>query len=73
MNKQGRRVILIYKAHMYKEATIDPEGCSHNADEKTKRSWLHTQLRQVDQHKDIDIPVRDQREDDTMEEAIAYT
>ncbi len=24
MNKQGLRVILIYKAHMYKEATLDP-------------------------------------------------
>ena len=25
MNKQGRRAIFICKAHMYKEATLDPE------------------------------------------------
>ena len=37
MNKQGRRVILIYKAHMYKEATFDPERCSYKSDEKARR------------------------------------
>ena len=48
MNKDGRRVMLIYKAHMYKEATLDPKRCSHKADEKTMRSWLQTHLRQID-------------------------
>jgi hypothetical protein len=34
MNKQGRRVILIYKAHMYSDSSLDPERCSHKTDEK---------------------------------------
>jgi hypothetical protein len=34
MQKQGRRVILIYKAHMYKEATLDPEKCSYKSDDE---------------------------------------
>ena len=48
MNKQGRRVILIYKAHMYTEASLDLERCTHKSDEKDRRSWLHTHLRQID-------------------------
>jgi len=60
MNKQGRKVILIYKAHMYKEATLDPERCSYKSDEKARRIWLQTHLRQIDQYEDIDSPVRDQ-------------
>jgi hypothetical protein len=60
MNKEGRRVILIYKAHMYKEATLDPERCSYKSDEKARRIWLQTHLRQIDQYEDIDSPVRDQ-------------
>ena len=40
MNKQGRRVIMIYKAHMYKDATLDPERCSYKSDEKARRIWL---------------------------------
>jgi len=68
MNKQGRRVILIYKVHMYKETTLDPERCSHKSYEKAMRNWLQTHLRQIDQYEDIDNPVIDQQEDDTMEE-----
>ncbi len=37
MNKQGRIVILIYKAHMYKEATLDPKRCTYKSDEKARR------------------------------------
>jgi len=37
MNKQGRRVILIYKANMYTKASLDPERCTHKSDEKVKR------------------------------------
>jgi len=37
MSKQGRRVILIYKSHMYNEATLDPERCTHKSDDKAKR------------------------------------
>jgi hypothetical protein len=73
MHKQGRRVILFYKAHMYKEASLDPERCSYKSDEKAMRIWLQTHLRQIDQYEDIDSPVRDQHEDDTMEEADADT
>ena len=69
MQKQGRRVILIYKAHIYNEASLDPERCTHKSDEKARRSWLLTHLRQIDQYEDIDSPVRDQQDDDTMEEA----
>ena len=38
ISKQGRRVILIYKAHMYTEASLDPERCIHIVDEKANRS-----------------------------------
>jgi len=54
---------------MYNEASLDPERCKHKSDEKTRRSWLLTNLRQVDQYEDINSPVRDQHNDDTMEEA----
>ena len=60
---------MIYKAHMYKEATLDPERCSYKSDQKARRIWLQTHLRQIDQYEDIDYPVRDQQEDGTMEEA----
>ena len=42
MHKQGRRVILIYKAHMYTEASLDPERCTHKSDENAMRAWLVT-------------------------------
>ena len=48
MNKQSRMVILIYKAHMYTEASLDPERCTHKSDEKARRSWLLTHIRQID-------------------------
>ena len=73
MNKQGRRVILIYKAHMYKEATLDRERCSYKSDEKAMRIWLQTHLREIDEYEDVNSPDRDKHEDDTMEEADADT
>jgi hypothetical protein len=73
MIKQGCRVTLIYKAHMYSEASLDPERCTHKTDEKTRRIRLHTHLRPIDQYEDIESPVRGQHEDDTMEEADAGT
>ena len=48
MSKQGRKIILIYKAHMYTETSLDPERCTHKSDEKARRSWLQTHLRQID-------------------------
>ena len=71
MSKQGRRVILIYKAHMYSEATIDPERCTHKSDEKARRAWLLTHLRQIDQYEDINSPTGEDQEDDIMEEEDA--
>ena len=53
MNKQGRKVILIYKAHMHTEASLDPERCTHKSDEKAKRSWKQNHLRQIDQYENI--------------------
>ena len=38
MNKQGRKVILIYKAQMYSKSFLDPERCSHKTDEKAMRA-----------------------------------
>ena len=69
MHKQGRRVILIYKVHMYTEASLDPERCTHKSDEKARRSWLQTYLREIDQYEDIASPGINHQEDDTMEEA----
>ena len=73
MNKQGRRVILIYKAHMYTEASLDPERCPHKSDEKARRNSIQTHLRQIDQYEDIGNPVRDQQEDDTIEYVVTDT
>jgi hypothetical protein len=56
MNKQGRRAILIYKAHMYTEASLEPERCTHKSDEKAMRNWLQTHLREIDQYEDINSP-----------------
>ena len=69
MNKQGRRVILIYKAHMYTEASLDPERCTHKSDEKATRSWLQTHFSHIDQYEDIASPDIDHQEDDTIDEA----
>ncbi len=35
-SKQGLRSILIYKSHMYKEATLDPERCSQKSYQKAR-------------------------------------
>ena len=71
MIKQSRRIILTYKAHMYNEASLNPERFTHKSNEKARRSWLLTLLRQVDQYEDINSPIGDQQEDDTMEEEEA--
>jgi hypothetical protein len=56
MSKQGLRVILIYKSHMYNEATLDPERCTHKSDEKARRAWLVAYIRQIDKYEDIHSP-----------------
>jgi len=71
MSKQGRRVILIYKSHMDNEATLDPKRCTHESDDKAKRAWPVTHIRQIDQYEDIHIPTGEQQKDDIMEEEEA--
>ena len=71
MNKKGRRVILIYKAHMYNKSSLDPERCSHKTDEKARCAWLLSHIRQIEQYEDINNPTREQQEDDIMEEEDA--
>ncbi len=48
MRKHGRIVILIYRAHMYNEATLDLERCTHKSDEHARRAWLVNHLRQIE-------------------------
>ncbi len=71
MSKHGRKVILIYKAHMYNETTLDPERCTHKSDEKARRAWLLTHIRQIDKYEDINIPTSEHQEDDNMEKEDA--
>jgi hypothetical protein len=71
MNKQDRKVILIYKAHMYSESSLDTERCSHKTDEKARRAWLLSHIRQIDQYEDINSPIGEQQEDGIMEEEDA--
>ena len=59
MSKQGRRVTLIYKAHIYTEASLDPERCTHEEDEKAIRSWIVPHPCQIDQYEDLSSPYRD--------------
>ena len=66
--KHGRRVILIYKSHMYIESSLDPERCSHKTDEKARRAWLLSHIRQIEQYEDINSVAGEQQEDDIMEE-----
>jgi len=73
MHKQHRRVIRIYKAHMYTEASLDPERCTHTSDEKAMRIRLVSHLRQINQYEDINNPYIYWQEVDTMEEAEGGT
>ena len=73
MNKQGRSVIINYKSHMYNEATLDPERCTHKSNDTTMRVWLVTHNRQIDQYEYIHSPIGEQHEDDIMEEEDADT
>ena len=44
-SKQGLRIILIYKSHMHKEASLDPERCTQKTDRKARNLWVATQIR----------------------------
>ena len=71
MSKQGRRVILIYKSHMYDEATLDLERCTHKSDDKARRAWLVTHLRQINKYEDVHNPIGEQQEDVIIKETDA--
>ena len=47
---------MIYKAHMYYEASLNLERCTLKTDEKTKRNTLTTHLRHIDQYEDVTNP-----------------
>jgi hypothetical protein len=54
--KQGLRSILIYKSHMYTEASLDPERCNYKSDQKPNDLWAANQIRQLGHYKDVNIP-----------------
>ena len=54
--KQGIRSILIYKSHMYKEATLDPERCSYKSNQKARNLWVANQIRNLGHYEDVSNP-----------------
>jgi hypothetical protein len=54
--KQGLRSILIYKSHIYKEASLDPERCSFKVDQKPRTQWVANQIRQLGRYEDVCSP-----------------
>ena len=45
--KQGLRSVLIYKSHMYTEASLDPKRCNHKSDQKATNLWVANHMRQL--------------------------
>ena len=43
-SKQGLRIILIYRSHMYREIFLDPERCNLEADQKARTQWVANQV-----------------------------
>jgi hypothetical protein len=43
--KQGLRSILIYKFHMYMEASLDPERYIHKSNQNARNLWVAKQIR----------------------------
>ncbi len=43
-SKKCLRSILIYKSHMYKEASLDPERCTQKTNQKARNSWVALRL-----------------------------
>ncbi len=46
-SKQDRKSILIYKSHVYTEASLDPERWSFKTDVKFKNKWVSDHVRQI--------------------------
>ena len=55
-SKHGLRSILIYKCHMYTEASLDSERCSHKSDQKARNLWVASQIRQLGHYEDVISP-----------------
>ena len=55
-SKQGLRSILIYKSHIYKEASLDPERCIHKTNQKARNLWVANQLRQLRRYENVSSP-----------------
>jgi hypothetical protein len=45
---QGRRAMLIYKAHMHPEASLNPDHCTPKSDAKAMNSWLQALIKNID-------------------------
>jgi hypothetical protein len=43
--KHDRRSILIYKPHMYTEASLDPERCIIKTDQQARNKWVANHVR----------------------------
>jgi hypothetical protein len=67
--KQGRRIILIRRSHMYTEASLDQERCSLKADQQAKSKWVEDQVRQQGHFDDVSSPIINTL-DEYMEEDI---
>ena len=66
-SKQELRSILIYKSHMYKEASLDPKRCSHKTDQHARNLWVANQLRQLRHYEDGNSPDNHTHEEYTEE------
>ena len=62
-SKHGLRSILIYKLHMYKEASLDPKRCTQKSDHKAKNLWVANHIRQLGHYEDISSPTTHTQEE----------
>jgi hypothetical protein len=69
---QGRRMILIYKSNMHPGSTLNSEQCTVKADRATRRRWLGTTLKQLDQHQATSSPPPETQYDEEMQEQHTY-
>ncbi len=54
--KQGQRSMLVYRSHMYTEASLDPERCSLKSVQKARNHWVVNQVRQLGHFEDVSSP-----------------
>ena len=61
--KKGLRSILIYKSHVYKEASLDPERCTFKLDKKARNTWVSNQIRNLGHYEDVSSPTNHTQEE----------